>query len=64
MVYPIHIKTETIIPTVPTIVSFIKSKSRLEANNKYIYTRKISGGTINRKIPVSLLLFIIKRQPI
>ena len=51
--------TETIIPTVPTMVSFIKSKSRLEANNRYIYIRKIAGGIIKRKMPVGLLFFII-----
>lgn len=56
--------TETMIPTVPTMVSFIKSKSRLEANNRYIYIRKITVGTIKRKMPVGLLLFIIIKKPI
>jgi hypothetical protein len=36
IVYPIQINTETIIPTVPIMVSFIRSKSRFEANNRYI----------------------------
>ncbi len=47
---------------VPTMVNFIKSKSKFEANNRYIYIKKNSGGTIKRKIPVGLLFFIIIRN--